>query len=60
MNIGKRPVASYEMFQEHPTKSPGLMDFMMDDGDDALQEDDFATEYEEIQGGTTMIIGSIR
>ena len=36
------------------------MDFMMDDGDDALQEDDFATEYEEIQGGTTMIIGSIR
>ena len=56
LNIGKGPVATYEMFQQHPTKSPGLMDFMMDDVDDALQEDDFTTEYEGIQDGTTMII----
>ena len=32
------------------------MDFMMDDVDDPLQEDDFTTEYEEIHNGTTMII----
>ena len=56
MNIGKGPVATYEMFQQHPTKSPGFMDFMMDDVDDPLQEDDFTTEYEETQNGTTMII----
>ena len=60
LNIGKEPLASYDMFQQHPTKSPGFMDFMMDDIDDASQEDDFTTEYEEIQDGTTMIIGSIQ
>ena len=60
LNIEKGPVASYDMFQQHPMKSPGFMDFMMDDVDDASQEDDFTTEYEEIQDGTTMIIGSIQ